>query len=40
VLSFAQEPPVPFKFGSVTTSPLKFDVFVGEYNIDLDLDKP
>ena len=34
-----QEPAVPFKFSSVTTSPLKYDVIVGENYIDLDLDK-
>ena len=35
-----QQPAVPLKFGSVTTSPLKYDVVVGENEVELDLDKP
>ena len=30
---------VTFKFSSVTTSPLKYDVVLGENEIDIDLDK-
>ena len=33
------QPTVPFKFSSVTTSPLKYDVALGENEIDIDLDK-
>jgi hypothetical protein len=33
------QPTVPFKFASVTASPLKYDVVVGENNFDVNLDK-
>ncbi len=32
------EPTVPFKFSSPGTSPLKYDVVVGENNFDINLD--
>ena len=37
--SFPVQPTVPFKFSSVTTSPLKYQVVLGENNFDVDLDK-
>lgn len=33
------QPTVPFKFASVTASPLKYDVVVGENEFDVNLDK-
>jgi hypothetical protein len=36
----AQQPVVPYKFCSVTTSPLKYDVVVGENEVELNLDQP
>lgn len=36
--SFPVQPTVPFKFSSVSTSPLKCEVVVGENNFDLNLD--
>jgi hypothetical protein len=36
----AQPPAVPYKFSSVTTSPLKYDVIVGENKVELNLDQP
>jgi hypothetical protein len=32
------QPTVPFKFSSPTTSPLKYDVVIGENNFDVNLD--
>jgi hypothetical protein len=37
--SFPVQPSVPFKFSSVTTSPLKYQVVLGENDFDIDLDK-
>jgi hypothetical protein len=37
--SFPVQPTVPFKFSSVTTSPLKYEVVVGENEFDVNLDK-
>lgn len=37
--AYSAQPVVPVKFGSATTSPLKYDVVVGENTFDLDLDK-
>lgn len=37
--AYSSQPAVPFKFSSATTSPLKYDVVVGENDFDLDLDK-
>ena len=36
--SFPVQPTVPFKFSSVTTSPLKYEVVVGENEFDINLD--
>jgi hypothetical protein len=36
---YSAQPAVPLRFSSATTSPLKYDVVVGENNFDLDLDK-
>jgi hypothetical protein len=36
---FPVQPTVPFKFASVTTSPLKYDVVIGENEFDVNLDK-
>lgn len=33
------QPVVPMKFSSVTTSPLKYDVVLGENEFEIDLDK-
>jgi hypothetical protein len=35
---FPVQPTVPFKFASVTTSPLKYDVVMGENELDVNLD--
>jgi hypothetical protein len=32
------QPAVPFKFSSVTTSPLKYDIVLGENNLEINLD--
>ena len=36
--SFPVQPTVPFRFSSVTTSPLKYQVVLGENNFDVNLD--
>jgi hypothetical protein len=33
------QPAVPMKFSSVTTSPLKYDVVLGENEFEINLDK-
>jgi hypothetical protein len=36
--SFPVQPTVPFRFSSVTTSPLKYQVVLGENDFDINLD--
>lgn len=37
--SYSAQPAVPLRFSSATTSPLKYEVVLGENNFELDLDK-
>jgi len=38
--TYSSQPVVPFKFSSVTNSPLKYEVVIGENDFELNLDKP